>query len=172
MVSLRNPWFFVLLQPKDLERAKRSQTLMERTPLVAASVFHNFTVTALQEFSACIESGHTLFHWTTLVVGSFAGTGVACQKARLGTGMYYVHLIKREQLHVSRLEDIASDPCGTMDKVWNFLGVPPKLLAVKKIFTRIRGVNERMERTSQCFQKQGKCWLNFIAPTMWGWLNS
>ncbi len=135
LAQTRNPidrlWsdFLFFCSPRKWKQEKTSQ--------VVASVFHNFTVTALQEFSACIESGHTQFHCTALA-GSYPAPEAACKKLRLSVSMYYVHLIKwfrifpREQLHVTRLADLASDPSGTMDKVWDFLGVPPKVKKIKK----------------------------------------
>ncbi len=104
---------------------------LDTTPYAMASLFHNYTIRALQEFKACTESGHTQFHCTALA-GSYPGPQAACKRVRIGISMYYVHLVKwfhlfpREQLHVTRLEDLVSDPSGTMDEVWTFLGVPPQ----------------------------------------------
>ncbi len=132
LVQTRNPinrlWsdFFFFCNPK---RWTGKLNQLEKNTSIAASVFHNYTVTALQEFSACIESGNTQLHCTTLA-GSYPAPEAACKGVRLGVSMYYVHLIKwfrifpREQLHVTRLEDLVSDPSGTMAKVWDFLCVP------------------------------------------------
>ena len=104
---------------------------LARTPFVVASVFHNKTVVALQEFVACTESGKSLIHCTALA-GSYDGHLEACVKVRIGMSIYYAHLIKwfnvfpREQFHMMRQEDLMSDPSNAMDKVWEFLGKPHK----------------------------------------------
>ncbi len=132
LISVRDPvnrlWsdFFYFCSPS------RWDVLVgfEKSPLEGASLFHNYTVTAIEDFSRCIDSGHTQIHCAT-VAGSYPGLGSPCKNVRLGVSMYYIHLLKwmrlfpREQLHVIRLKDLTSDPSGTMSKVWAFLDVPP-----------------------------------------------
>ena len=132
LILVRDPvnrlWsdFFYFCSPKRWDDLIGS----EKSPFQAASLFHNYTVAAIEEFSRCIKSGHTQIYCAT-IAGSYAGLSKACQEIRLGVSMYYIHLLKwirlfpREQLHVIRLEDLTSDASGTMGKVWTFLDVPP-----------------------------------------------
>ena len=95
---MRNPvdrvWSdFLFFCPPDMWDKQQGFKGLAKTPLVVASVFHNYTIIALQEFTACIESGHSQIHCTALA-GSYPGKTVQCKKVRLGISLYYVHLMK------------------------------------------------------------------------------
>ncbi len=159
LVQTRNPidrsWsdFLYFCNPKRWQHTFKGTKM---TPHVAGSLFHNYTVKALQEFRDCIESGHSQFRCTALQSQHFLGP---CYQVRLGLNMYYIHLVRwfrifpQERLHVVRLEDLTTDPAGTMDQVWGFLEKPLNLeIQVQAIKKKVKANKWSMKKDGQQFR--------------------
>ncbi len=136
LVIMRDPvdrlwsdfWYFC---SREHWRNRKVYDVPEGVLSVAAEMFHNFTVTAILEFTHCINSGHTHFHCTALA-GSYPGKEGSCERVRLGLSIYYIHLVKWFSVFPHKLilpvkfENLVSEPSKTMDKVWPFLEVPAR----------------------------------------------
>lgn len=104
----------------------------------APQIFHNLTVKAINEHKVCIsdtsrnKNGRALAEFTCLRKATlgYEGEG-SCFPLRLGVGMYYYHIVKwmnvypRKNFHFLRLEDLAVDSYGCVEKIWKFLGFSP-----------------------------------------------
>ena len=96
----------------------------------SAEIFHNHSLSVVQEFLDCVRSGVSEFECTTL---AYSDTGEihACKKTRLGISLYYYHAVKwlsvfgREQLMFVRMEDLSNDPYTVVSSVWSFMGLTP-----------------------------------------------
>ena len=166
MVIMRNPvdrlwsdfWYFCSRENWKTGSGKRNYSVPEHVLPVASEIFHNSTVAAIQDFVRCIMSGHTQFHCTTLA-GSFPGPRDACKTIRLGLSMYYIHLVKwfsvfpHDQILPLKFEKLISEPSKTMERVWQFLGVPgPEVAPIE------RNINENKWIISSKYSEYFKMW--------------
>lgn len=134
MIIMRNPidrlwsdfWYFC----SRSEWMKNEEIIVPGHILpVASEIFHNYTNMAIQKFSNCIDSNHTIFYCTTISSG-ISGHEAGCNHVRLGLSMYYVHMLRwfsvfpRSQILWIRMEDLISNPLGSMKYVWSFLDMP------------------------------------------------
>lgn len=106
----------------------RKSGVPEDVLYVASEIFHNLTVSAILNFTRCVQNNHSILHCVT-VAGSYSGEEEGCSHIRLGLSMYYVHILRwfsifpRNQILLLRLEDLVSNSSGSMNKVWSFLEV-------------------------------------------------
>ena len=93
-----------------------------------ATLFHNFTVSVIDNFKQCIESGTPEFSCVDRTIHHYRNRPEDyCRRVQVGVSMYYIHLVKwfsvfdRDQIFVLRTEDIATDQLPTIKLVWIFL---------------------------------------------------
>ena len=102
----------------------------------APHIFHNLTVKAISEHRRCLSDpnhiGKAPAEFTCLRKATLGYESKdSCFPLRLGVGMYYYHIVKwmnvypRENFHFLRLEDLATDSYGSVEKIWKFLGFSP-----------------------------------------------
>lgn len=134
LIIMRNPidrlwsdfWYFC---SRTEWRSRFGITVPENILPKVSEIFHNLTVSALQEFSNCIDSNFSEVYCVTLA-GSISGEEAGCEKVRLGLSVYFIHILRwfsvfpRNQILLIRLEDLVADPTESMNRVWSFLNVP------------------------------------------------
>lgn len=98
----------------------------------ASEMFHNHTVTAINEFNSCIQRGTSEFKCTyDAFYDNNDEYSLACGKTRIGISLYYFHVVKwlsvfpREQLMFLTMEDLAEDPYSVISSAWKFIGLDP-----------------------------------------------
>ena len=96
----------------------------------SSELFHNLSVSAINEFHDCVRRGLSKFE-CTMRAYSDTGEVYACKQTRLGISLYYYHIVKwlsffsREQFMIVRMEDLSSDPYAVTSSVWKFLELNP-----------------------------------------------
>ena len=134
MIIMRNPidrlwsdfWYFC----SRSEWMRNEEIIVPEHILpVASEIFHNLINAAIQNFSNCINSNHTVFYCATISSG-ISGHEAGCNHVRLGLSMYYIHILRwfsvfpRSQILWIRMEDLISNPLESMKYVWSFLDMP------------------------------------------------
>ena len=133
---LRNPvdrlwsdyWYFC---SRNKWMDKNGQIVVPDSVLAKSSeIFHNHTISVVQEFLNCVKSGISKFECT---MRAYSDTGEihACQKTRLGISLYYYHVVrwlsvfKREHIMFVRMEDLSNDPYSVVSSVLHFMDLQP-----------------------------------------------
>ena len=141
IIIMRNPvkrlfsdfWYFCANKNHWNGGRKIPQKYMDHAP----QIFHNLTVKAINEHKRCLsdaspKNGHALAEFACLRKATLGYESKnSCFPLRLGVGMYYYHIAKwmnvypRKNFHFLRLEDLAVDNYGSVEKIWKFLGFSP-----------------------------------------------
>ena len=113
----------------------------EQIPPIASELFHNCTVSAIDNFIKCVRSGRTQFYCATMA-GSRPGKKSVCGHVGLGMSIYYLHVVRwfsvfpRSQILLIRTEDLSAHPSTTMNQVWSFIDVYESSHQIKEKINR------------------------------------
>ena len=142
IIMLRNPtsrlwshyWFYCSKTKYSFNTKVKSSRLPPVPDYVinkASERFHNHTVSAINEFNNCIQSGVSEFKCTYDAFHDDEQHSLACGKSRIGVSLYYFHIVKwlsvfpREQLMFLTMEELAEDSYAVASSAWKFIGLHP-----------------------------------------------
>ena len=146
IIIMRNPidrlwsdyWYYC---SRSEWKSGKKYVIPEHIPPIASELFHNYTVSAIDDFIKCVRSGQTQFYCATLE-GSRPGKKSVCKYVRLGLSIYYLHVVKwfsvfpRSQILLIRTEDLSAHPSTTMNQVWSFIDVYESSHQIKEKINR------------------------------------
>ena len=141
IILLRNPtrrlwshyWFYCSRHKYNFERSHGNGLPPVPKSVVenASERFHNHTLTAINEFNHCIQSGESEFKCTYDAFYDDDKHSLACGKSRIGVSLYYFHVVKwlsvfpRDQLLFLTVEELAEDSYSVASSAWEFIGLDP-----------------------------------------------
>lgn len=133
VIIMRNPvdrlwsdfWYFC---SRSRWKSNDKYKIPKKITLVASEIFHNHSISIIEQFHKCISSGHSELYCTNLT-GSTPGHEAGCKDLRLGLSIYYLHVLRwfsifpQNQILLIRMEDLSADPLSTMKLIWSFIDV-------------------------------------------------
>ena len=141
IIMLRNPtsrlwshyWFYCSKKRYNFYDGKSNRLPPVPDHIVekASERFHNDTVSAIDEFNDCIQSGASEFKCTYDAFYDDDKHSLACGKSRIGVSLYYFHIVKwlsvfpREQLLFLTMAELAEDSYAIASTAWKFIGLDP-----------------------------------------------
>ena len=146
IIIMRNPidrlwsdyWYFC---SRNEWKSGNEYVIPKHIPPIASELFHNYTVSAIDDFIKCVRSGQTQFYCTTMA-GSWPGKKSFCNNVRLGLSIYYLHVVRwfsvfpQSQILLIRTEDLSAHPSTTMNQVWSFIDVYESSHQIKEKINR------------------------------------
>ena len=142
IIALRNPtsrqwshyWWYCSHRKYNFDTNDRKTGLPPVPDYIirnAPELFHNHTVSAINEFKKCIQSGASEFKCTYEAFNDTDRFSLACGKTRIGVSLYYFHVVKwlsvfpKEQVMITTLEELGEDSYSVTKSAWEFIGLDP-----------------------------------------------